>query len=86
MFVLVLLVLLLVPAWSMAQGSEETQEPSLAELARSEKERRAQLKAIPILTNSDLRRARGLVRMGIAFNCARRSVSLRASSAREGDG
>ena len=61
MFVLVLLVLLLVPAWSMAQGSEETQEPSLAELARREKERRAQLKAIPILTNSDLRRARGLV-------------------------
>ncbi len=56
-----LLVLLLVPAWSMAQGSEETKEPSLAELARRERERRAQMKAIPILTNSDLRKARGLV-------------------------
>ena len=61
MIVLLLLVLLLVPAWSMAQGSEETKEPSLAELARSERERRAQLKAIPILTNSDLRKARGFV-------------------------
>ena len=61
MIVLLLLVLLLVPAWSMAQGSEETKEPSLAELARSERERRAQLKVIPILTNSDLRKARGFV-------------------------
>ncbi len=61
MIVLLLLVLLLVPAWSMAQGSEESKELSLAELARSERERRAQMKAIPILTNSDLRKARGLV-------------------------
>ena len=61
MMVLLLLVLLLVPAWSMAQGSEETQEPSLAELARREKERRAEMEAVPILTNTDLRKARGLV-------------------------
>ena len=61
MMVLLLLVLLLVPAWSMAQGSEETQEPSLAELARREKERRAEMKVVPVLTNSDLRKARGLV-------------------------
>ncbi len=61
MMVVLLLMLLLVPAWSMAQGSEETQEPSLAELARREKERRAQMEAVPILTNTDLRKARGLV-------------------------
>ncbi len=39
-----LLVLLLVPAWSFAQEDNETKEPSLAELARQERERRAQLK------------------------------------------
>ena len=61
MFRLILLVLLLVPAWSLAQESQETKEPSLAELARMERERRAQMKAVPILTNADLRKARGLV-------------------------
>ena len=61
MIAALLLVLLLVPAWSMAQGSEETKEPSLAELARRERERRAQMKAVPILTNADLSKARGLV-------------------------
>ena len=39
-----LLVLLLVPAWSFAQENKGTKEPSLDELARQERERRAQLK------------------------------------------
>ena len=43
-----LLVLLLVPAWSFAQDDEGTKEPSLAELARRERERRAQLEEVPL--------------------------------------
>ncbi len=54
-----LLVLLLVPAWSFAQENKETKEPSLAELARQERERRAQLEEILIITNANLKRLGG---------------------------
>ena len=54
-----LLVLLLVPAWSFAQENKETKEPSLAELARQERERRAQLEEILIITNANLKRVGG---------------------------
>ena len=54
-----LLVLLLVPAWSFAQENEETKEPTLAELARQERERRAQLKEVLVITNANLKRVGG---------------------------
>ncbi len=54
-----LLVLLLVPAWSFAQDNRETKEPSLAELARQERERRAQLNEVLVITNANLRRVGG---------------------------
>ncbi len=54
-----LLVLLLVPAWSFAQDDEGTKEPSLAELARKERERRAQLEEVPLMTNATLKRMGG---------------------------
>ncbi len=54
-----LLVLLLVPAWSFAQDDEGTKEPSLAELARRERERRAQLEEVPLITNATLGRMGG---------------------------
>ena len=54
-----LLVLLLVPAWSFAQDDEGTKEPSLAELARRERERRAQLEEVPLITNATLKRMGG---------------------------
>ena len=54
-----LLVLLLAPAWSLAQENKETKEPSLAELARQERERRAQLKEVLVITNANLKRLGG---------------------------
>ncbi len=54
-----LLVLLLVPAWSLAQKNQETKAPSLAELARLERERRAQLKEGLVITNANLKRVGG---------------------------
>ncbi len=54
-----LLVLLLVPAWSFAQDDEGTKEPSLAELARKERERRAQLEEVPLITNANIKRLGG---------------------------
>lgn len=54
-----LLVLLLVPAWSFAQNDEGTKEPSLAELARKERERRAQLEEVPLITNANIKRLGG---------------------------
>ena len=54
-----LLVLLLVPTWIFAQENKETKEPTLAELARQERERRAQLKEILIITNANLKRVGG---------------------------
>jgi len=59
-----LLVLLLVPAWSFSQENKETKAPSLAELARQERERRAQLKEVLVITNANLKRVGGgLVRI-----------------------
>ena len=55
----ILLVLLLVPAWSFAQENKETKELSLAELARQERERRTQLKEVPVITNANLKRVGG---------------------------
>ncbi len=59
MIKVMLLVLLLVPVWSFAQENKETKEPSLAELARQERERRAQLKEVLVITNANLRRVGG---------------------------
>ena len=59
MIVLVLLVLLLTPAWSLAQDSEE---PSLAEIARRERERRAGMEQpAQIITNANLKDIQGMV-------------------------
>ncbi len=55
----ILFVLFLVPAWSFAQENEEMNEPSLAELARQERERRAQLQEVPVITNANLKRLGG---------------------------
>ncbi len=54
-----LLVLLLAPAWSLAQENKETKKPSLVELARQERERRAQLKEVLVITNANLKRVGG---------------------------
>ncbi len=59
MIKVMLLVLLLVPAWSFAQDDEGTKEPSLAELARKERERRAQLEDVPLITNANIKRLGG---------------------------
>ncbi|MDA2929214.1 hypothetical protein MYX84_04565 [Acidobacteria bacterium AH-259-O06] len=58
-----LLVLFFVPTWAMAQESKETKkEPSLAELARRERERRANIKKeVPVITNATLKNLKGLV-------------------------
>ncbi|MDA2926096.1 hypothetical protein MYX78_02490 [Acidobacteria bacterium AH-259-G07] len=58
-----LLVLFFVPTWAMAQESNETKkEPSLAELARRERERRANIKKeVPVITNATLKKLKGLV-------------------------
>ncbi|MFQ5928751.1 MAG: hypothetical protein ACE5MK_03565 [Acidobacteriota bacterium] len=63
MMVLILLVLFFVPTWAMAQESKETKkEPSLAELARRERERRANIKKeVPVITNATLKKLKGLV-------------------------
>ena len=59
MIPLILLVLLLTPAWSFAQ---ETEEPSLAEVARKERERRASMsKPVRIITNANIKSIKGLV-------------------------
>ena len=54
--------LFLCPIWGMAQQpQEEEAEPSLFELANRERERRAGLKEVPIITNADLKKMRGLI-------------------------
>ena len=59
MIVLFLLLLLLTPAWSFAQDAEE---PSLAEIARRERERRASMeKPAQIITNANLKDVKGKV-------------------------
>ncbi|MDA2927965.1 hypothetical protein MYX78_12180 [Acidobacteria bacterium AH-259-G07] len=65
MIALILLVLLLTPAWSFAQETEETKkEPPLAELGRRERERRANMKEVGVITNADLKNMKGLVSTG----------------------
>ena len=64
MFVLFLLLLLLIPAWSFAQDAEE---PSLAEVARRERERRASVEQpAQTITNANLKVVKGKVSDGTA--------------------
>ena len=59
MIVLFLLLLLLIPAWTFAQDAEE---PSLAEVARRERERRASMEQpAQIITNATLKDFKGKV-------------------------
>ena len=80
MITVILLVLFLVPAWSFAQENEETKEPSLAELARQERERRAQLKEVPVITNANLRRLGG----GFVSTAAGPEAETEATEGEEG--
>ena len=69
MIVLVLLLLLLTPAWSLAQDAEE---PSLAEIARRERERRAGLEQpAQIITNANLKNIQGFL-LHCVFICCNR--------------
>jgi hypothetical protein len=77
----ILLVLLLVPAWSFAQeNDEETKEPSLAELARQERERRAQLQKVPVITNANIKRTGG----GLVSTAAGPGAETEAPEGEEG--
>ena len=59
MIVFILLLLFIAPAWSLAQ---ETEEISLVEAARRERERRASITVeVKILTNRDVEEMEGLV-------------------------
>ncbi len=59
MIVIILLLLFITPAWSLAQ---ETEEISLFEAARRERERRASITVeVKILTNRDVKEMEGLV-------------------------
>ena len=80
MITVILLVLFLVPAWSFAQENEETKELSLAELARQERERRAQLKEVPVITNANLRRLGG----GFVSTAAGPEAETEATEGEEG--
>ena len=75
-----LLVLLLVPAWTFAQEDNETKEPSLADLARQERERRAQLKEILVITNANLKRVGG----GLVSTAAGPEAKTAATEGEEG--
>ncbi len=60
----ILLVLLFAPAWTWAQ---ETEEPSLVEAARQERERRAGItEEVQVLTNRDVEEMEGLVSTSVA--------------------
>jgi len=76
-----LLVLFLVPAWSFAQANEETKEPSLAELARQERDRRAQLEEVPVITNANLKRLGG----GFVSTSASPGAETEATEGEKGD-
>ncbi len=59
---ILLILLLFCPVWGMAQQPQEEEgEPSLFELASRERERRAGLKKVPIITNADLKKMGGLI-------------------------
>ena len=64
MIAIILLLLFIAPAWSLAQ---ETEEISLVEAARRERERRASFTVkVKILTNRDVEEMEGLVSTAIA--------------------
>ena len=64
MIAIILLLLFIAPAWSLAQ---ETEEPSLVEAARQERERRASITVeVHVLTNRDVEEMKGLVSTGTA--------------------
>ncbi len=64
MTAIILLLLFFAPAWSLAQ---ETEELSLVEAARRERERRASITVeVKILTNKDVEEMEGLVSTAIA--------------------
>ena len=64
MIAIILLLLFIAPAWSLAQ---ETEELSLVEAARRERERRANITVeVKILTNRDVEEMEGLVSTAIA--------------------
>ncbi len=75
-----ILVLLLVPAGSFAQENKETKEPNLAELARQERERRAQLKEVIVITNANLKRVGG----GFVSTAAGPEAKTAATEVQEG--
>jgi len=63
MIAFIFLVLLLTPAWSLAQDAEE---PSLAEVARKERERRASMEPdVLVITNAYVESVEGLVSMSV---------------------
>ena len=80
MIVVILLVSLLLPAWSFAQENEESKGSSLAELARQERERRAQLQEITIITNANLKRLGG----GFVSTAAGPEAETEATEGEEG--
>ncbi len=64
MIVIILLLLFIAPAWSLAQ---ETEELSLFEVARRERERRAGITVeVQVLTNRDVEEMEGLVSTSVA--------------------
>ena len=68
MIVFILLVLLFTPVWTLAQ---ETGEPSLAEAARRERERRAGMTGeVQVLTNRHVEEMTGLVSTATASESA----------------
>jgi hypothetical protein len=61
---LLLIVLFMTPAWGFTQDSEESEkkEPSLADLAHKERERRAKLdQPAEVITNATLKDVKGVV-------------------------
>lgn len=72
MIPVILLLLLIAPAWSLAQ---ETEELSLVEAARRERERRASITVeVKILTNRDVEEMEGLVSTSTAPDTSEEAV------------
>ena len=69
-----LIVLFMTPTWSLAQDSEESQEkePSLADLARKERERRAKMdQPAKVITNATLKDVKGVVSSSTSSSSSR---------------
>ncbi len=72
MIAIILLLLFIAPAWSLAQ---ETEELSLVEVARRERDRRASITVeVKILTNRDVEEMEGLVSTTVAPEPAAEAV------------